>query len=302
MRKIFMIDGLTVVGSDLVGHEAVAKEASSSCADKLSPTSVTKFSSIEAVDSVLRDGPWMIRGILIFLNKWSPYVSLLKEELSRVPVWVKFHDVSMVAYTLDGLSLIAFKIGNPMMLDSYINSMCLELCGRCDYARILIEIDACNGFSDNLIMAVLNLVGSRYTKEIIRVEYEWEPPRCGTCLVFGHSGDDCPKSPKRVVNRVEKVLTFSTAEESVSTVGASMPVSTAGMVQEASTPSSVATKVKGKAIMQESESPKKMKQREQIQISRDEEVALKLQEEFDATERQRIARVHKEASSFNIEE
>ncbi|GJV77305.1 putative ribonuclease H-like domain-containing protein [Tanacetum coccineum] len=95
---------------------------------------------------------------------------------------------------------------------------------------------------------------------------------------------------------------ISTAEESVSTAGASMPVSTAGMVQEASTPSSVATKDKGKAIMQESESPKKMKQREQIQISRDEEVALKLQEEFDAAERQRIARVHEEASSFNIEE
>ncbi|GJW27436.1 hypothetical protein Tco_0044311 [Tanacetum coccineum] len=61
---------------------------------------------------------------------------------------------------------------------------------------------------------------------------------------------------------------FSTAEESVRTAGASMPVSTAGM----------------------------------IQISRDEEVALKLQEEFDVVERQRIARVHKEASSFNIEE
>ncbi|GKA34423.1 hypothetical protein Tco_0720852, partial [Tanacetum coccineum] len=48
---------------------------------------------------------------------------------------------------------------------------------------------------------------------------------------------------------------ISTAEESVSTTGASMPFSTAGMVQEASTPSSVATKDKGKAIMQESESP-----------------------------------------------
>ncbi|GKE89621.1 hypothetical protein Tco_1567096, partial [Tanacetum coccineum] len=88
---------------------------------------------------------------------------------------------------------------------------------------------------------------------------------------------------------------ISTAEESVST---------AGMVQEVNinTPSSVATKDKGKDIMQESESPKKMKQREQIQISKDEEVALKLQEEFDTAERQRIARVHEESSSFNIEE
>ncbi|GJX15992.1 hypothetical protein Tco_0216824 [Tanacetum coccineum] len=91
---------------------------------------------------------------------------------------------------------------------------------------------------------------------------------------------------------------ISTAKESVSTAGASMPVSTAGMVQEASTPSSVATKDKGKAIMQESESPKKMKQREQIQISRDEEVALKLQEEFDAAERQRMAQVHQAAQGF----
>ncbi|GKC29268.1 zinc knuckle CX2CX4HX4C containing protein, partial [Tanacetum coccineum] len=68
------------------------------------------FSSSEGVDSVLRDGPWMIREIPIFLNKWSPTVSLLKEELSRVPVWVKFHDVLLVAYTSDGLSLIATKI------------------------------------------------------------------------------------------------------------------------------------------------------------------------------------------------
>ncbi|GKD29697.1 hypothetical protein Tco_1240475 [Tanacetum coccineum] len=74
-----------------------------------------------------------------------------------------------------------------------------------------------------------------------------------------------------------------TAEEPVSTIGASMPVSTVGIVQEASTPLSVAIKDKGKAIM-------------------DEEVALKLQEEFDAAERQRITRVHEEASSFNVKE
>ncbi|GJX05986.1 putative ribonuclease H-like domain-containing protein [Tanacetum coccineum] len=104
----------------------------------------------EGVDSVLRDGPWMIREIPLFLNKWSPFVSLLKEELSRVPILVKFHDVSLVAYTSNGLSLIATKI------------------------------------------------------ETIHIEYEWEPPRCCTCLIFGHLLDDCPKAPKRVVNRMDK--------------------------------------------------------------------------------------------------
>ncbi|GKA55909.1 hypothetical protein Tco_0754981 [Tanacetum coccineum] len=75
---------------------------------------------------------------------------------------------------------------------------------------------------------------------------------------------------------------FSTAEESVSTVGASMPVSTAGMVQDVSIPSPSATKDKGKAIMQESEQPKKIKKRVQIQMSLDEELAQKLYEEEQA--------------------
>ena len=64
----------------------------------------------------LRNGPWMIRGIPIFLNKWSPETNLLKEGLSCVPAWVKFHDVPVVAYTSDGLSLIAYKIGTLCFL------------------------------------------------------------------------------------------------------------------------------------------------------------------------------------------
>ncbi|GKE02580.1 putative ribonuclease H-like domain-containing protein [Tanacetum coccineum] len=134
-----------------------------------------KFSSTEGVDSVLRDGPWMIRGVLIFQNKLSP-----------------------------SLSLIVTKISTPMMLDSYTSSMCLVTWDRSSYARILIEIDVCNGFSDNLVMAVPNLNRPGYTKETILVKYEWKPPHCSTCLIYGHSVDDCQKAPKLVVNRVDK--------------------------------------------------------------------------------------------------
>ncbi|GKD40079.1 RNA-directed DNA polymerase, eukaryota, reverse transcriptase zinc-binding domain protein, partial [Tanacetum coccineum] len=140
--------------------------------------------------------PWMINGIPIFLNKWSPSVSLLKEELSHVPVLVKFHEVLSVAYISDGLNLIATKIGTPVMLDSYMNSMCLESLRRSIYARILVETNACNEFSDHMVMAVLNLEGNDYTKETIRIEYKWEPLRCSPCLIFGHSSVDCTSSPK----------------------------------------------------------------------------------------------------------
>ncbi|GKD75657.1 hypothetical protein Tco_1333939, partial [Tanacetum coccineum] len=69
---------------------------------------------------------------------------------------------------------------------------------------------------------------------------------------------------------------FSTTEESVSTAGTSMPVSTTGMIQQVNIiipSSSENTKDKGKAIMQESEQPKKIKKRVQIQMSLDEELA-----------------------------
>ncbi|GKB80157.1 hypothetical protein Tco_0947052 [Tanacetum coccineum] len=72
-------------------------------------------------------------------------------------------------------------------------------------------------------------------------------------------------------------ILFSSAEESVSTAGASMPVSTAGIVQEVniSIPSSVVIKDKA---------------------------AVRLQEELDEEERQRMARVHAAAQSFTKEE
>ncbi|GKD65149.1 hypothetical protein Tco_1307257 [Tanacetum coccineum] len=98
---------------------------------------------------------------------------------------------------------------------------------------------------------------------------------------------------------------FSTAEESVSTTCASMPVSTAGMVQEVniSIPSPVIVKDKGKGIMTDSEDEhtKRTKlQQEQDRLGH--EAAVRLQEELDEEERQRMARVHAAAQSFTEEE
>ncbi|GJZ49257.1 hypothetical protein Tco_0603447 [Tanacetum coccineum] len=40
--------------------------------------------------------------------------------------------------------------------------------------------------------------GTGYTKEIIRVEYEWKPPHCIDCKLFGHAHNLCPKRVKKV--------------------------------------------------------------------------------------------------------
>ncbi|GJW16235.1 hypothetical protein Tco_0020368 [Tanacetum coccineum] len=127
---------------------------------------------------------------------------------------------------------------------------------------------------------------------------------------------------------IENVQTYTRRRRAVSTGSggvstASRVVSTAG----------VKAKDKGKAVMQESEPPKKIKKRVQVQMSIDEELAqkvheeeqtrfnaeqeakfkaeqerldheaaMKIQEELDAAKRQRMTQVHQAAQGFTNDE
>ncbi|GJX08835.1 reverse transcriptase domain-containing protein [Tanacetum coccineum] len=129
----------------------------------------------------------------ILLSKWSPTLSLKKEEVNKVPVWVKLYSVPVLAYSGDGLSLIATKIEKPVMLDAFTSSMCVDSWGRISFARALIEVCAYSSLKKEVVMAIENEEGDEYTREVIRVEYEWKPPHCVECKCFGHDPNSCPK-------------------------------------------------------------------------------------------------------------
>ncbi|GJZ76400.1 hypothetical protein Tco_0641072 [Tanacetum coccineum] len=102
---------------------------------------------------------------------------------------------------------------------------------------------------------------------------------------------------------MEPDFEFTTAEEVYTAekgVSTTEPVSTAGA--SVSTAGASSAKDKGKGIMEEAETiqTKTKLQLEQERLGYEE--ALRLQAEIDKEERQRIARVQEEASSFNIEE
>ncbi|GKB85326.1 zinc knuckle CX2CX4HX4C containing protein [Tanacetum coccineum] len=152
-----------------------------------------KFDTRVGLEAVLEEGPWMIRNSPIILKKWSMKTSLQKEELTRIPIWVKLHDVPIQVFEEDGISLIATYLGKPIMLDSYISAMCKDSWGRSSFARCLIEINSETDFKESITIGIPELDGPGFIKETIRVEYEWKPPRCHTCNIFGHTGDSCPK-------------------------------------------------------------------------------------------------------------
>ncbi|GJZ23632.1 reverse transcriptase domain, reverse transcriptase zinc-binding domain protein [Tanacetum coccineum] len=155
-----------------------------------------QFKTREGMESVLENGPWLIRRVPLILNEWTPNTILKKDEIKCAPVWVKLHHVPIVAYSEIGLSLITSQIGKPLMLDSYTSNMCLHSWGRSSYARALIEISSLTELKKSLVIAIPLANKKGHTFATIDVEYEWTPPRCNTCRIFDHVSEKCPKLPK----------------------------------------------------------------------------------------------------------
>ncbi|XP_035832844.1 uncharacterized protein LOC118481731 [Helianthus annuus] len=161
-----------------------------------------KFDSKEGMLKVLEGGPWLIRKIPLFLNIWIPSVSLKKDGIKTVPVWVKLHNVPIAVYTDDGLSLLVSKIGVPKRLDTYTTDMCAENWGRTSFARAMIEVSADNELKEHIVVAIPKLDEEGYFTEKVKVEYEWKPQRCAACCLFVHTDTTCPKSPALKLKQV----------------------------------------------------------------------------------------------------
>ncbi|GKC60205.1 phospholipase-like protein [Tanacetum coccineum] len=152
-----------------------------------------KFSNQKGLNEVLEKGPWMIKNIPMFVKKWTPNLCLTKPEQEKVPVWVRLHDIPLEGYTGVGISKMASTMGYPLAIDTYTADMCSCAWGRPSYARVLVEVSADKEWKEQLVIGVPRPEGEGKTKAIIRVEYEWRPPRCSLCKVYGHDLNNCVK-------------------------------------------------------------------------------------------------------------
>nr|GEV82433.1 hypothetical protein [Tanacetum cinerariifolium] len=135
---------------------------------------------------------------------WSKY-GLIRIQLHGDFFLLQFKIKEIMNIVLDyevGLSLVTTQIGKPIQLDAYTSDMCLNLWGRSAYARALIKISADDVLKDDLVIAIPVGKDKGHSLATIRIEYEWKPPRCSTCLIFYHTDAKCPKLPKEVIPAV----------------------------------------------------------------------------------------------------
>ncbi|GJZ96320.1 hypothetical protein Tco_0668654 [Tanacetum coccineum] len=87
-----------------------------------------------------------------------------------VSVWVKQHGFSMMAFNEDELSVIATKLGTPLMIDSYTSDMCMQSWGKLSYTRAMIELHADIELKETIMVAMPKLVGEGFYMCTIRID------------------------------------------------------------------------------------------------------------------------------------
>ncbi|KAJ9536614.1 hypothetical protein OSB04_un000215 [Centaurea solstitialis] len=152
-----------------------------------------KFNDTGGCNQVIEGGPLMIRGVPLFVARWDPVKGLTKPEHSVCPLWVKLHNIPLVAFNKEGISRISSALGVPKQMDACTSAMCDKAWGRPSFAKVLVDVWAVGELKRDLKVMIPNLSGGPDVEVIIDVEYEWEPTQCKHCLVFGHKTSACPK-------------------------------------------------------------------------------------------------------------
>ncbi|GJZ48771.1 RNA-directed DNA polymerase, eukaryota, reverse transcriptase zinc-binding domain protein [Tanacetum coccineum] len=160
-------------------------------------STIVGFKSANGINDVIESGLWMVNSKPMFVQKWDPFVCLEKAEPTKLPLWVKFKNLPLEAWSIKGIS-IASWLGNPLIMDQVTTHMCNMGNGRTGFARVLIEVEACKGFHDQIEIVYRNSDNMEIERKYVKVEYDWKPPLCSFCSMFGHKDDKCSCRPKTV--------------------------------------------------------------------------------------------------------
>ncbi|GJS95851.1 hypothetical protein Tco_0802819 [Tanacetum coccineum] len=122
--------------------------------------------------------PWWLIPFLMVLT------SLFLVNLSKRNNWAK-HGLKRIMMNSKGFFFFKFdsRAGLEAVLEGGPWMICKSL--------IIKMVDA--DHVDVVTIGIPSLSGDGFTKETICVEYEWRPPRCDMCKIFGHVHDHWPK-------------------------------------------------------------------------------------------------------------
>ncbi|CAE6196409.1 unnamed protein product [Arabidopsis arenosa] len=132
---------------------------------------------------VLQVGYWQAGNCAFNVYPWSADGSLEMHDLETAPTWAVLENVPPQMYSLDGISVIASAIGEPLhteksRLDPYYFGN----------TKVKVEISL-----DVAPPTVIIVKDNQLNSVKVKVSYPRLPPKCCNCLRFGHLLNRCPK-------------------------------------------------------------------------------------------------------------
>ncbi|KAG5548896.1 hypothetical protein RHGRI_014302 [Rhododendron griersonianum] len=110
------------------------------------------------------------------------------DQPSKIPIWVKLHDLPFELWNQECLSRVASTIGKPLHVDQATARTAKQpglLHTKSTKARICIEVSAEEVLPDEVTVIVAG------ESVVVPVEYQVLPPKCDICHVFGHHTIKC---------------------------------------------------------------------------------------------------------------
>lgn len=123
-----------------------------------------KFDSVAPRVGVLAGGPKHVASKLLLLQPWKG-VNYSNATIDSLPIWVKFSNIPLLYWTVNGLSYIASGTGRPISVDFTTAKL-----DPLPFARICVEVNAAFSFPSSVNVAVLKDGVVSYVA--IKVEYQ----------------------------------------------------------------------------------------------------------------------------------
>ncbi|RAL53724.1 hypothetical protein DM860_015452 [Cuscuta australis] len=142
---------------------------------------VVHFEKEEDRDEIARRKYYFLDNKPMLVQRWKPGCKLNLDELTDIPIWVRFPDLDPKYWSLSGLSKLGSIIGKPVKRDKATATK-----SKLDFARIQIEVGIQKSFPE---MVQFIDEDSRVISQ--KVEYEWSPTRCTLCKKLGHLEEEC---------------------------------------------------------------------------------------------------------------
>ncbi|KAL3749604.1 hypothetical protein ACJRO7_010698 [Eucalyptus globulus] len=133
---------------------------------------------------ILEGSPITVAKIPLMLQQWQPGVELKKDLHMTVPVWIRLWNLPIAYWSAHSISKVVSTIGRPLYVDQRTERMSMF-----SFARVCVEITVQHPKCETIELITDGKV------DIVEVEFEWKPPACLKCGIFGHScKNDAPAS------------------------------------------------------------------------------------------------------------